>query len=535
MDFEDNEYESLLQQFQPRKPAPLPDIRKARTRQPAFWIGIAAAVVLLAALSWVVPAYFWKVDAHAVVESVDGSVNRLSEGHSQIAQAGSRISSGEVLHTDSGARATFALADGSRVEMRSQSDVGLESAEDGIRLRLNSGGIIVTAAKQAKGHLYVETRDLTVSVVGTVFYVTAEQVGSRVAVVEGEVHVQQGQTVKKLLPGEQIATEPSMLTIPVEEEIAFSRMAPAHVAMLQQQSTVPVEPRLTFDEISIRPAAPGGFGGGGRGGVGGGGGGGRGGVGPGGSACSGMVQLNPGRIVMSNVTLYRLMNLAYGKNCRASNEIDLINGVPDWGRSQAYDIQATIPAGSVVYSIQQLNNGDAPKLQSMLQNMLADRFSFALHHDTKEIPLYNLLLVKPGKIKLSEDQTAPEQNFGPVATGGPPPLRDPNVPFSVPRGGFLFTVNPTEGKVNIAAMAIPLSTLISIFQGQEGRLVIDKTGMKGLYDIPESTLDVGPFDLAPGAVSVWPEIMRQLGMKLEPARGPGEILVIDHVDKPSEN
>ena len=532
MDFEDNEYESLLRQFQPRKPAPLPDMRITRRRRPAFWMGIAAAVILVVALSWAIPTFFWKVDAHAIVESVDGSVNRLSDGRSQIAQAGSRIAGGEVLHTDSGSRATFALADGSRVEMRSQSDVGLESADDGVRLRLNSGGIIVTAAKQSKGHLYVQTPDLTVSVVGTVFYVTAEQIGSRVAVVEGEVHVQQGTTVKKLLPGEQIATEPSMLSIPVVEEIAFSSMAPAHVAMLQQQSTVPVEPRLTFEEISIRPAAPGVASAGGRGG---GGGGGRGGGPQGGTACGGMIQLNPGRIVISSMTLYRLINLAYGKNCRASSEIDLISGVPEWARSQVFDIQATIPAGSVAYTMVQLNNGDAPKLQSMLQNLLADRFSFALHHDSKEIPIYNLLLVKPGRFKMSEDQTPPEQNFGSLAAGGLPLPRDPNAPFSVPRGGFLFTVNPSEGKVNIAALAIPLSTLINIFQGQEGRLVIDKTGMKGLYDIPATTLDVGPFDIAPGAVSVWPEIMRQLGMKLEPARGPAEVLVIDRVDKPSEN
>ena len=534
MDFEDNEYESLLRQFQPRKPELPPQLRTgSRKRRPAFWLGIAAAVVMVAALSVVVPNLLWKVDAHAVVESVDGSVNHVSDGRSQIAEAGSRIAGGEVLHTDSGARATFALADGSRVEMRSQSDVGLESAEDGVRLRLNSGGIIVSAAKQGKGHLYVQTRDLTVSVVGTVFYVTAEQVGSRVAVVEGEVHVQQGQIVKKLSSGEQIATEPSMPSIPVVEEIAFSRMAPAHMAMLQQQSTVPIEPRLTFEEISIRPASPGLAGGGARGGGGLGGVGGRGGFVPGGTACGGMIQLNPGRIVISNVTLYRLINLAYGKNCRASSEIDLINGVPEWGRSQAFDIQATIPAGSAAYTVQQLNSGEAPKLQSMLQNMLADRFGFALHRDSKEIPLYNLLLVKPGKFKLSEDQTPPERNLGSVATGLPALPRDSNAPMS--RGGFLFTVNPPEGKVRIAAVAVPLSTLINIFQGQEGRLVIDKTGMKGLYDIPETNMDVGPFDIAPGAVSVWPEIMQQLGMKLEPARGPAEVLVIDRVEKPSEN
>jgi uncharacterized protein (TIGR03435 family) len=169
----------------------------------------------------------------------------------------------------------------------------------------------------------------------------------------------------------------------------------------------------------------------------------------------------------------------------------------------------------------------------MLQNMLADRFGFALHRDSKEIPLYNLLLVKPGKFKLSEDQTPPERNLGSVATGLPALPRDSNAPMS--RGGFLFTVNPPEGKVRIAAVAVPLSTLINIFQGQEGRLVIDKTGMKGLYDIPETNMDVGPFDIAPGAVSVWPEIMQQLGMKLEPARGPAEVLVIDRVEKPSEN
>jgi uncharacterized protein (TIGR03435 family) len=59
--------------------------------------------------------------------------------------------------------------------------------------------------------------------------------------------------------------------------------------------------------------------------------------------------------------------------------------------------------------------------------------------------------------------------------------------------------------------------------------------MKGLYDIPQQTLDVGPFDISPGAGSVWAEIMQQLGLKLEPARGQAELLVIDCVEKPSEN
>ena len=103
------------------------------------------------------------------------------------------------------------------------------------------------------------------------------------------------------------------------------------------------------------------------------------------------------------------------------------------------------------------------------------------------------------------------------------------------RGGFALFVDPPAGKVTLSARAIPLSQLINVFQGQEGRLVIDKSGMKGLYDIPQQTLDVGTFEIGPGAVSVWPEIMQQLGFKLEPTRAPAEVLVIDRAEKPSEN
>ena len=87
----------------------------------------------------------------------------------------------------------------------------------------------------------------------------------------------------------------------------------------------------------------------------------------------------------------------------------------------------------------------------------------------------------------------------------------------------------------IAATAVPITNIINIFQGQEGRLVVDKTDLKGLIDIPPQTLDVGPFDISPNAVSVWPEIMLQLGLKLQPGRGPAEILVIYQAEKPSEN
>src|SRR5204862_5316461 len=125
------------------------------------------------------------------------------------------------------------LADGSLIEMRANSEMAIEAADDGVRIRLDAGSVIVTAAKQQKGHLYVQTKDVIVSVVGTVFLVNAEEAGSRVAVIQGEVHVQQGETLKKLLPGEQVATVPTMEAIAVSEEISWSRESSALQALLQ--------------------------------------------------------------------------------------------------------------------------------------------------------------------------------------------------------------------------------------------------------------------------------------------------------------
>jgi len=237
-------------------------------------------------------------------------------------------------------------------------------------------------------------------------------------------------------------------------------------------------------------------------------------------------QVDARRFAATAISVHRLIALAYGKHCRAALDIPLISDGPAWIRSDRFDVQAVIPEGSAVYTAEQLAKGEAPGLQAMLQSMLMDRFKLALHRETKEVSVYNLVLVRTGRIKLSDDQTPPDQATPPVrfAPGAPPP-----------RGHYSLGVDPPAGKVMIAATAVPITNIINIFQGQEGRLVVDKTDLKGLIDIPPQTLDVGPFDISPNAVSVWPEIMLQLGLKLQPARGPAEILVIDQAEKPSEN
>src|SRR5262249_20932605 len=126
------------------------------------------------------------------------------------------------------------LTDGSRVEIRSESELRLERADDGMRIRLSRGGVIVNAAKQRRSHLYVQQKDVTLSVRGTVFLVNAEEAGWRVAVIQGEVQVQQGSTSTKLLPGEQVTTNPLMSRHAVKEEISWSRHAVEHLALLEQ-------------------------------------------------------------------------------------------------------------------------------------------------------------------------------------------------------------------------------------------------------------------------------------------------------------
>src|SRR5882672_1444656 len=226
MDKHDEQFESYLRQFRLRQPGPLPEMASMKRRSSVTWLLVAAAVVLVAGLSMVlVRKSGGDVGPKATVEAA---------GNPSLYQVGETIEAGKVIRSNSAVGLLLALEDGSRLEMHAQSELKLESAGDGIRVRLNDGSILVTAAKQGAGHLYVQTRDAVVSVVGTVFLVNAEQSGTRVAVIEGEVHVQQGAELKQLLPGEQLVTSPAIPLKSVAEQISWSRSAAEYVVQLQQ-------------------------------------------------------------------------------------------------------------------------------------------------------------------------------------------------------------------------------------------------------------------------------------------------------------
>src|SRR3954447_17858054 len=118
--------------------------------------------------------------------------------------------------------------------------------------------------------------------------------------------------------------------------------------------------------------------------------------------------------------------------------------------------------------------------------------------------------IRHQQVKLSEDQ-----NDTPVGAGQPS-----GAEANPSSRTFSLRLDPLAGTANIMAKRAPLSLLIDVFQGLDGRFVIDKTGFNGLIDIPSQSVDVGPFTM--GGASVWPEILRLLGMKLERAQAPIE-------------
>ncbi len=160
-----------------------------------------------------------------IVRSISGELAVVADGEVRPAVAGERIASSQLVRTAQGSGAVLELADGSRIELAERSELGLGRRWDGTILELERGSLIVEAAQQRRGHLYVDTGDCRVSVVGTIFSVNHGAKGSRVSVIEGEVHVRQGVELAVLTPGQQLATGRRLAAVSVADEISWSRDA----------------------------------------------------------------------------------------------------------------------------------------------------------------------------------------------------------------------------------------------------------------------------------------------------------------------
>jgi ferric-dicitrate binding protein FerR (iron transport regulator) len=200
----------------------------------ARWAVAAVLVVGLGLFAWPLIQRFTNsiYTLSAVVEAAQGGVYKLTDNKTQTVKAGGRLLRGERIRTAKNSGAVVKLEDGTRIEMRERSEFSVGDSSGGMTIHLDRGQVIVQAAKQHDRKLFVQTDDSLVSVTGTIFSVNSGAKGSRVSVIEGEVHVDSAGKDKVLRAGEQTASHDSIERVPVREEIAWSREAARYTRML---------------------------------------------------------------------------------------------------------------------------------------------------------------------------------------------------------------------------------------------------------------------------------------------------------------
>ncbi|WP_182276911.1 TIGR03435 family protein [Granulicella sp. 5B5] len=218
-------------------------------------------------------------------------------------------------------------------------------------------------------------------------------------------------------------------------------------------------------------------------------------------------EMSGGIFTATNVTLKRMIaSRAYGISDAR------IFGGPKWMGSAKFDMQAKMESADA-QRVKTLDRAHRRAMQQpMFQQMLADRFKLAVHWETREMPVYELVVGK--------------------------------------KGSLLTPANPTEGGSGIdsddnslVATNVTLDelaqTLTQELQRDLGRVVVDKTGLSGRYDVklkwtPEDDGTPGQ-QAADAPPTILTAIQEQLGLKLEPSKGPVKVLVIDHVEMPKGN
>jgi uncharacterized protein (TIGR03435 family) len=264
---------------------------------------------------------------------------------------------------------------------------------------------------------------------------------------------------------------------------------------------------------------------------------------------------DPGQLTYTNVSLKNILMNAYAvKGYQLSG--------PKWLDSERFDIVAKIPMGAT-----------KEQFRLMLQNLLAERFKLTLHHETKELPMYALVVGKGGaKLKESVDDDATASGGAPPPP--PPPGPDgagpvmgrlrvgadgmPQLPPGMGKNGMMMMM--TNGRLRAVGNRQPVSALTEMLGNQLGYPVVDATGLKATYDF---TLDFapdglnGPMGMLPppppehdgagggspmasapemGGPTIFTALQEQLGLKLEQRKGPVDLLVIDRLEKvPTEN
>jgi len=240
-----------------------PRIASGAKRRPQAWAWAAAAACLIAVMMLGVYHLYWQVPAgvRAEVVSVDGTAYASADDGDRQLTAGAKIADGERVRTTGNSRAVLRLSDGSVMEMNQRSRLGIGARGRNMTVALTQGAVIVEAAHRTSGHLYVKTPDCRVAVVGTVFAVDAGLKGSRVAVLQGAVHVMHAGMESVLNPGDQLATSDKLAPQPIADQFSWSPERENYVGLMAQLALVEHQiaqipfpgPRYTSDLLPRMP------------------------------------------------------------------------------------------------------------------------------------------------------------------------------------------------------------------------------------------------------------------------------------------
>jgi uncharacterized protein (TIGR03435 family) len=232
-------------------------------------------------------------------------------------------------------------------------------------------------------------------------------------------------------------------------------------------------------------------------------------------------RFEPGRYTATNAPIAFLIGAAYG----ARN--GQFEGIPAWASSTRVDIIATIAGGPAT-----------PARQiAMLRNLLMDRFRLSTRTEVKEQPLYALVKARAdGRLGHKIRLASPECQAIRAGWATAPPAK----PGEVPQCGILV------GFGRVEATGQPISSLANALGSSTDRIVVDRTALRDAYAFelvwtPQQAagrgvpLVVNGLEIDPNGPSLFTAIQEQLGLKLEPTRGPVEVLVVERIEPPADD
>lgn len=194
----------------------------------------------------------------------------------------------------------------------------------------------------------------------------------------------------------------------------------------------------------------------------------------------------------------------------------LWSGGPAWIKEKRFDIDAK-------FDVTKYPKPTLEQRRAMLQQLMKDRFKLVVHHETKQFPLYALVLAKRGPLFKE--------------------TIDENLRHSDTWGVMCMHTRSRRGVLEMSGcpMDALASSIGGLAQGDLGRKVVDKTGLKGHFDFRLSWTPMMSNGLSTppngpdGGPSIFTAVKEQLGLELKPITGPLDTIVIDHVEMPSEN